>query len=241
MEEMLNQFIIALLKMFIHPIMLLLYLILLLYAGINFYINYKQYGKFFVSPWERFERKVGLTLKKHLCRYYGEKNIIVLSNILLYNDKDISSQTDHIFICPGGVFAVEDKNHKGWIFGDNHQKKWTNSYRQKGYKNPVKSQFLNPVRQNQGHILFLEGMFPELKGKIQSIVVFPDEADFKKVEADNVYHLCGLKNCIKSLSKEKDIINVDQYRGIILQMMTQDKSKDKQAVKRHIEYAKGKE
>lgn len=53
-----------------------------------------------------------------------------------------STQIDHIFVSRFGVFVVETKNMKGWIFGSERQAMWTQKIYKKTYK------FQNPLRQN---------------------------------------------------------------------------------------------
>ncbi len=36
-----------------------------------------------------------------------------------------TTQIDHLLVSPYGVFIVETKNIKGWIFGSDNQSKWT--------------------------------------------------------------------------------------------------------------------
>lgn len=38
---------------------------------------------------------------------------------------DGTTQIDHIFVSPYGIFVVETKNMKGWIFGGEFQSEWT--------------------------------------------------------------------------------------------------------------------
>ena len=52
---------------------------------------------------------------------------------------DGTTQIDHIIVSIYGVFVVETKNMKGWIFGSPQQKTWT----QKIYKHSQK--FQNPL------------------------------------------------------------------------------------------------
>ena len=41
--------------------------------------------------------------------------------------EDRTTQIDHIIISRYGRFVIETKNYKGWIFGSEHQKRWTQS------------------------------------------------------------------------------------------------------------------
>ena len=56
-----------------------------------------------------------------------------------------TKQVDHILASPFGLFIVETKNRKGWIFGSETQSTWT----QVVYKN--KYTFQNPLRQTHRH------------------------------------------------------------------------------------------
>ena len=52
-----------------------------------------------------------------------------------------TTQIDHIVVSPFGLFIVETKNYKGWIYGSESQSNWT----QVIYKS--KYSFQNPLRQ----------------------------------------------------------------------------------------------
>ena len=61
--------------------------------------------------------------------WFGEKNIsnrlekldadkyITLNDILIKNEKENTSQIDHLVVSVYGLFVIETKNYKGWIFG----------------------------------------------------------------------------------------------------------------------------
>ncbi len=59
---------------------------------------------------------------------------------------DGTTQVDHIIVSKFCIFVIETKNMKGWIFGGERQKTWTQSI----YKN--KNKFQNPLHQNYKHI-----------------------------------------------------------------------------------------
>ncbi len=70
-------------------------------------------------------------------------------NNALFSSNGRSTQIDHIVVSPYGVFVIETKGYKGWIFGSENAEYWTqNIY---GHK----TQFYNPIRQNEGHVKFL--------------------------------------------------------------------------------------
>lgn len=47
----------------------------------------------------------------------------ILNNILIKNN-DRSSQIDHIIVSKFGVFVIETKMYKGWIYGKEKQRRW---------------------------------------------------------------------------------------------------------------------
>jgi hypothetical protein len=93
---------------------------------------------------------------------------------------DGTTQIDHIIVSRFGIFVVETKNMKGWIFGGEHQAQWT----QKIFRNSFK--FQNPLRQNYKHVKVLEAMLDVPPETIHSVVVFAGESTFKTPMPENV-------------------------------------------------------
>jgi hypothetical protein len=92
-----------------------------------------------------------------------------------------------------GVFVIESKDYKGWIFGAPDNEKWTQSLP----GGTVKSQFQNPIRQNFAHMMALKELMPFAGDNFISIVVFTDKSEFKTPPIPNVVHLHDLIACIK--------------------------------------------
>ncbi len=74
----------------------------------------------------------------------------MLNDLTLPDGEGATTQIDHLLLSPFGVFVIETKNYKGWIFGSERQKQWT----QKIYKKSFK--FQNPIHQNYKHMKVLE-------------------------------------------------------------------------------------
>ena len=95
-------------------------------------------------------------------------------NDLLFESNGRSTQIDHVVVSPYGVFVIETKGYKGWIFGSEDSEYWTQTI----YKS--KHQFYNPIKQNEGHVRFLRYL---LKNAIEipfvPIVVFNNAAELK--------------------------------------------------------------
>lgn len=89
--------------------------------------------------------------------WLGELGVNIFARLLLDSSKyrgfhnvmlptpDGTTQIDHIYVSPYGVFIVETKNMKGWIFGSENDSWWT----QKIFRHTY--QFQNPLRQNIRH------------------------------------------------------------------------------------------
>lgn len=97
----------------------------------------------------------------------------VLNDIVLDNGSGMS-QIDHIVVSLYGIFVIETKNYKGWIFGSETNPYWTQTIY--GYK----SKFYNPILQNNGHVRALRRMLSAYRAiPIIPIVAFSRECDLK--------------------------------------------------------------
>lgn len=113
-----------------------------------------------------------------------------------------TTQIDHIIVSVFGVFVVETKNIRGWIFGNSNQGTWT----QKIYRHTHK--FQNPLRQNYKHVKTLQTILELNNEQIHSVIVFIGDSVFKTDMPDNVTYGGDYARYIKSkttpvLSKEK--------------------------------------
>ncbi len=104
-----------------------------------------------------------------------------------------TTQIDHVLVSKYGIFVIETKNIKGWIFGSETQRKWT----QQIYKH--KNTFQNPLHQNYKHIKTLSELLNIEESKFHSLVVFTGESSFKTQMPENVLDR-GYTNYIKSKS-----------------------------------------
>ena len=106
--------------------------------------------------------------------------------------EDGTTQIDHIIVSRYGIFVIETKNYKGWIFGSEHQKRWTQSIYGK------KHTFQNPLHQNYKHTKTLQKLLDLDDDKVFSVVVFVGESTFKTDMPDNVVRPRGLLKFIKT-------------------------------------------
>ncbi len=130
----------------------------------------------------------------------------LIKNVTLATD-DGTTQIDHIIVSETGVFVVETKNMRGWIFGNPNQKMWT----QKIYKHSNK--FQNPLHQNYKHVKTLESLLGLNEQQIHSVVVFVGDSTFKTDMPENVTYGGGYAKYIKS--KKTPVIDGSQVLEIV--------------------------
>jgi hypothetical protein len=101
-----------------------------------------------------------------------------------------TTQIDHIVVSTYGIFVIETKNMKGWIFGTEDQERWTQVVRGK------KSGFQNPLRQNRLHVKALMACLGLPESVFHSVVYFAGGSTFKTRVPSNVIDR-GLKGFIE--------------------------------------------
>lgn len=97
-------------------------------------------------------------------------------NLVIPAEKGDFTEVDHLVLSPFGIFVIEVKNYRGWIFGGEKQPQWTvQRFRSK-------HQFMNPLHQNYKHTQAVKQLLG-LSGKdgdsVYSIVAFSLRAEFK--------------------------------------------------------------
>ncbi len=152
-------------------------------------------GVLIKSPW--FKGVVGEFIVNVSSKLFLDKEkYYLIKNVTLPTD-DGSTQIDHIIISKYGVFVVETKNIKGWIFGNAHQKMWT----QQIYK--YKNKFQNPLHQNYKHTKVLGELLGLSENQLFSVVVFVGDSTFKTEMPENITYGKGYIRFIKSKTQSK--------------------------------------
>jgi len=91
-----------------------------------------------------------------------------------------TTQIDHILVSPFGIFVVETKNYKGWIYGSEDQSTWT----QVIYKS--KHKFQNPLRQTHRHKKVLSKYLGVGESFILPVISFVGDVELKTELPTNV-------------------------------------------------------
>lgn len=114
----------------------------------------------------------------------------LLNNVTLQVE-DGTTQIDHVLVSRFGVFVIETKHYKGWVFGDEKTKQWTQVLFLRRYR------FQNPIHQNYKHLKAVQALLDFLPPEqVVGIVVFTGDAEFKSKQPAGVYSLESLLACL---------------------------------------------
>ena len=143
--------------------------------------------------------KVGeFAVALHVKLYLKDVQYILLNDCTLPDEQAGTTQIDHILLSPYGIFIIETKNYKGWIFGSERQKMWTQKIFKKSYK------FQNPLHQNYKHQKVLELVLADIIAPeyLHSIVVFMPDCEFKTDMPVNVFRGAAWVDYVKNFKEE---------------------------------------
>ncbi|MFC6168921.1 nuclease-related domain-containing protein [Acinetobacter terrestris] len=143
--------------------------------------------------------KVGeFAVALHVKLYLKDVQYILLNDCTLPDEQSGTTQIDHILLSPYGIFIIETKNYKGWIFGSERQKLWTQKIFKKSYK------FQNPLHQNYKHQKVLEQVLADIitPEYLHSIVVFMPDCEFKTDMPVNVFRGAAWVDYVKNFKAE---------------------------------------
>lgn len=194
-------------------------LLCILIISVLFFLNSPRFKGF------AGEMLVHISAKIHLNR----ERYHVLRNVT-FPTADGTTQIDHIIVSEYGVFVIETKNMKGWIFGGAHQRQWT----QKIFK--YTNKFQNPIHQNYKHVEILKSILELNDKQIFSVVVFLGSSGFKTDMPENVINGPGLIRFIKS--KNDQVMLSTDVQMILSKIEAERLEPSGETTKTHIDYVK---
>jgi len=142
------------------------------------------------SPWAKGH--IGELLVRLFAHWQLDRQTYRRLHNVTLNTPDGTTQIDHVFLSPFGIFVLETKNMSGWIFGSEKQAQWT----QKLYKHT--SKFQNPLRQNYKHLKALEATLGVSPEHLHSVITFVGGSTFKTEVPANVTQGIGFIRYIQS-------------------------------------------
>lgn len=137
---------------------------------------------------------------------------LILNNLIIPDqgtdvNKKHTTQIDHVVVSPFGVFVIETKNYRGWIFGSEKSKMWKETFKTtKGHF------FYNPIKQNWGHIYALAERLHLNPRLFKPIVAFSDDCELNVESTIPVVYMSQLDELILSYTQEilssNDVANI---------------------------------
>lgn len=155
-----------------------------------------------------------------------------LNNITLPLANGGSTQIDHVIVSVHGIFVIETKNYKGWIFGNEKQKQWTQAF-----PNGRKYKFQNPLRQNYLHIKTLSDLLELDMSYFHSMIAFIGECELKtRDELPEHVLTSGMASYVKK--KQDKILTEAEVKAIVEQIESNRFSKSWKTNSQHKAYLK---
>ena len=120
--------------------------------------------------------------------------------------QDGTTQIDHVLVSRFGIFVIETKDYKGWIFAGPRDRYWT----QVLYR--AKFRFQNPLRQNHRHVRAIQELLDFLPPDVvRPVVVFTGDAEFKTNIPDGVFTVAGFMAFVEGTTQEVMSVNRVQF------------------------------
>lgn len=136
---------------------------------------------------------------------FGPPNYHLMNHVTL-RLHDGTTQIDHVLVSRFGVFVIETKDYKGWIFGDPYQTEWTQILFWLRFK------FQNPILQNSRHVRAVQDLLDFLPPTaIKSIVVFTGDAKFKTAIPPGVFYVSEVVAYLRNVTDEIMSLNRVQF------------------------------
>lgn len=156
---------------------------------------------------ERGEHKASKVADKALAGH----NAISMCDVYLPWPDGRTAQIDQIIIADSGIYVLEVKNYKGWIFGNERNQYWTQVLTTGIRGESIKNRLYNPIKQNETHISCIRRNIRDYTVPIHSVIVFSNESEFKDVTyySPDVYVV--YQSRLKSTLRDID----NQYKGIL--------------------------
>lgn len=134
--------------------------------------------------------------KAALAIWWGlDKEVYNRFHDIIIPSKNGTTQIDHLLLSRYGLFIVETKNMKGWIFGTERQAKWTQVVYREKYK------FQNPLRQTFRQKKVLSEYLGIDEADIHPVIYFVGDCRFKTEMPSNVLRW-GLSSYVKSFQSQ---------------------------------------
>lgn len=182
-------------------------------------------------------------LKSKFKGWVGEIAMNVTAKVALPNSRYVkfhnvtlptargTTQIDHLIVSRNGIFVVETKMMKGWIYGSQYDKQWTQKFPNSSFM------FQNPLRQNFGHIKALQEILPDLADDVfQSVICMCGEHKIKTKMPKNVTRGVWYVKFIRSFKEKK--LTAEQLSKVISSIENKRLPATRETHKQHVAFVK---
>ena len=157
----------------------------------------------------------------------------LLKNTIISDQDGGTTQIDHVVISPFGIFVIETKNMKGWIFGDRNSAVWT----QQIFKS--KNKFQNPFFQNHKHVKCLAELIDIDEKYFNHVIAFVGDCEIKTKDKLPPSLVTGGIGVISYIKTHKELFfdteTVERLVSLINDSRIENNWQNRKA---HINYAK---
>lgn len=160
---------------------------------------------------------------------------LVLNDLLIRDWNGETTQIDHVVVSRYGIFVIETKCYKGWIFGHENNRVWTQSLftGRRWFGGSEQHKFRNPIKQNWRHIYVLAEVLELPKRLLHNVVVFSGESEFKTEVPENVMFDNDVVEYIRSFKDE--VLGWERCERIVAKLRKLDLSESEQEMRVHVE------
>ena len=156
-----------------------------------------------------------------------DKNKYIVLNDIMIEVNGKTHQIDHIVLSKYGIFVIETKQYNGYITGDKYDKKWV-----RHLKGNNVIYYINPIRQNYGHVKAICELLNISEDKVFNIVCIPSKNVKLDIKHDGEV-TTGLTINDKITSYKEEIIdNIEELKNKIIINNIVDKDKRKEHIEK---------
>ncbi len=151
----------------------------------------------------------------------------LLEDVVLFTETG-TTQIDHIVISKYGIFAIETKNYRREIYGDDNREYWTQMivtkvrFRRlfsKVYTYVTKNKLYNPVKQSIGHVYAIKKKLRDMPYLyIEPIIVFIGNADLSHVITN--HKVIYGKNLLSTILSYTTVVITETDVQLIVEKLT---------------------
>lgn len=223
----------ALVALLAYTIIFIVSILKFVYNVISFYISgyKKKSGNGFFKTFFNKGNWGEFVLYRRVIKYFPKQ--FVFTNIYLDNINTDKTEVDVMAISNKGIYVFEMKNYRGWIYGNEKDREWTQVFNRWS-----KFRFYNPLRQNYAHSKAVEKYLNIPHENLIPLIVFSNRSKLKKIKItgnNNVIQMKGLRRFIRNTERNKDEIFTNDEMMKLAEQFVLVENVSQEIKDRHIE------